>query len=121
MITASNLHDRVGILKPNVARDTFGSQAVTYVKLREVWANVKFNKGRLALEHGELWIPTTVVITMRIHPEVDEHVRLTWESKTYQITSLNKDVHEGSLTITATTVDEGTDPHDEGSGSGSGE
>ncbi len=121
MITASNLHDRVGILVPDVARDSFGSQSVTYHEARKVWANVKFNKGSRALEHGEMWLPTTIVITMRIHPEVNEYVRLTWEDKTYQITSLNKDIHEGSLTITATTIDEGTDPHEEGSGSGSGE
>lgn len=121
MITASNLHDRVGIMVPDVARDSFGSQSVTYHEARKVWANVKFSKGIRALEHGEMWLPTTIVITMRIHPEVNEYVRLTWEGKTYQITSLNKDIHEGSLTITATTIDEGTDPHEEGSGSGSGE
>lgn len=121
MITASNLHDRVGILQPTVVRGTFGSQVVTYTEIRKVWANVKFSKGNRALEHGEMWLPTTIVITMRLHPDVNEYVRLTWEGKTYQITSLNKDIHEGSLTITATTIDEGTDPHDEGSGSGSGE
>ena len=121
MITASNLHDRIAILVPNVARDGFGSQAVTYHETRRVWANVKFKKGNRALEHGEVWNPTTIIITTRIHPDIKERVRLVWEDKTYQIDSINKDIHEGSLTITATTVDEGTDPSEEGSGSGSGE
>ena len=120
MISANILQDRVGLLIPTVVRDSFGSQSATYVHTRNVKARVHFNKGKRALEHGELWNPSTVVFTTRIHKEINERVRLTWEGKTYQIDSINKDIHEGSLTITASTIDEGTDPHDEGSGSGSG-
>lgn len=120
MITASTLRYRVTIFTPATVRDKYGSQSVTFNETRTVWADVHFKKGSRALDHGELWLPNTIEVTTRLHPELTEYVRLRWDGKMYQIDSLNRDVFQGSITILATRVDEGTDPHDEGSGSGSG-
>ena len=121
MITANTLRYRIAVLKPVTVRDVFGAESVRYEFMRKVWADVKFKKGSRALEHGELWLPNTIEITTRLHKGlINEHVRLEWDGKTYQIDSINRDQFAGSLTIVATRVDEGTDPHQGGSGSGSG-
>ena len=108
MITASNLVYRVGIFQPVTVRDIYGAQAVRYQFVRNVWADVKFKKGSRALDYGEVWLPTTIVITTRLHSDINERVRLRWDDKIYQIDSLNRDHFNGSLTITATQVDKGS-------------
>lgn len=120
MITASTLQYRIGILTPVMVRDVFGAQSVRFDFLRRVWADVRFKKGRRALEHGEVWLPNTIEVTTRLHPDITEHVRIEWSGKTYQIDSLNRDPFAGSLTIVATRVDVGTEGGGSGSGSGSG-
>ncbi len=119
MITASNLIYRIGILTPVITRDEYGAQVTTYNLTRTVSADVKYNKGRRILDHGEMWLPTTIGITTRLHPDLTEHCRIRWDGKTYQIDSLNRNTFEGSITIVATKVDEGEGPEDS-SGSGNG-
>lgn len=121
MISASTLFHRIGILVPVVVRDTYGAQAVRYEFSRKVKADVRFKKGSRALEHGEVWLPNTIEITTRLHPDLTERVRLQWDGKTYQIDSLNRDPSARSITIVATRIDEGTGDEGGGSGSGSGE
>lgn len=120
MITASNLLFRIGILTPTVTRDEYGAQVTRYDLTRTVAADVKYNKGRRILEHGELWLPTTIGVTTRLHPDLTEHCRILWDGKTYQIDSLNRNHFEGSITIVASKIDEGEGPEDSGGGSGSG-
>ena len=114
MITASTLAYRVAILRPVTVRDIYGAQSVRYAYVRDVWADVKFKKGNRALDHGEVWLPTTIVITTRLHSDINERVRLRWDGKVYQIDSLNRDRINGSLTITATEVDKGSGTLDGG-------
>lgn len=121
MITASNLTYRIDILKPVVGQDRFGAQHVRYDYLRTVCADIKYNKGRRALEHGELWLPSTIAVTTRIHEDLTDRCRIRWDGKVYQIDSFNRNRFEGSITITASRVDEGEDPEGSGSGSGSGD
>lgn len=120
MITASNLLFRIGILTPTVTRDEYGAQVTSYALTRTVAADVKYNKGKRILEHGEFWMPTTIGITTRLHPDLTEHCRIVWDGKTYQIDSLNHNPFEGSITIIASKIDEGEGPEDSGGGSGSG-
>jgi head-tail adaptor len=82
MITASNLLFRIGILTPTVTRDEYGAQVTSYALTRTVAADVKYNKGKRILEHGEFWMPTTIGITTRLHPDLTEHCRIVWDGKT---------------------------------------
>ena len=120
MLTASNLKYRIGILTPAVSRDRFGAQHTRYDLTRTIYADVRYDKGKRVLEHGEMWLPSSIVITTRLHPELTDHCRIAWDGKVYQIDSFNRDTFEGSITIKASRIDEGDSPEDEGSGSGSG-
>ena len=108
MITASNLLYRIEILTPTIRRDQFGSQVTVYHVSRTVSADVKYNKGRRILEHGEMWLPTTIGITTRLHDDLTDRCRIRWDGKIYQIDSFNRNRFEGSITIIASKVDEGT-------------
>lgn len=107
MITAGKLSERVAILHPEVTREESGEQITQYKEIKEVWANVVFQRGAQALSMGEVWLNRSVVITMRNNSAITERSRLRWDNKTYIIESMNRSGHDGSITITATAVDEG--------------
>jgi len=108
MITASNLLYRIEILTPVITRDQYGAQVTAYHVARTVCADVRYNKGRRILEHGELWLPTTIGITTRLHHELTDACRIRWDGKIYQIDSFNRNPFEGSITIIASKTDDGT-------------
>lgn len=107
MISAGKLTERVGILVPSVTRSETGEQLTEYNEVCKVWANVIFQRGAQALAVGEVFLNRSVVVTMRNNRTVTDRCRLKWDGKSYVIESLNRSGHDGSITITATVVDEG--------------
>lgn len=107
MITAGKLTERVGILVPSVSRSAMGEQLTEYKEACKVWSNVVFQRGVQALNAGEVWMNRNIVVTMRNNRVVTERCRLRWDGKTYVIESLNRSRHDGSVTISASAVDEG--------------
>lgn len=107
MISAGKLSERVSILSPNVTRGESGEQLTTYENIKTVWANVIFQRGAQALVAGEVYLNRSIVVTMRDNELVTERCRLRWDGKVYVIESMNRSGHDGSITITATVMDEG--------------
>ena len=107
MITAGKLSERVAILAPHVTRAESGEQLTEYKEVKTIWANVVFQRGSQALSMGEVFLNRSVVITIRNNSVITDRCRLRWDGKTYAIESLNRSVHDGSITITATIIDEG--------------
>lgn len=109
MISAGKLSERVGILAPEVTRNDFGEQVTTYKNIKTIWANVIFQRGAQALVMGEVYLNRSITVTMRNNSMVHDRCRLQWDGKTYGIDSFNRSVHDGSLTIVATLIDEGNE------------
>lgn len=108
MISASMLTDRVSVLMPVIDRDNpFGAQSPVYNCVAELWASVKFAKGRRALDSGEVWQQNTVVVTVRWNNIIQDHSHIGWDGKEYQIDSINRDRRDGSITMTCTRIDQG--------------
>lgn len=107
MITAGKLNERVAILMPEVTRGESGEQLTEYREIKVVWANVLFQRGAQALAAGEVYMSRNVAITMRNNSLITDRCRLRWDGKVYVIESLNRSVHDGSITIAASVVDEG--------------
>lgn len=120
MITASNLTKRIDVLAPATVRSTYGAQKTTYPKVCSLWADVKFSKGARALDNGELWMQNSIVVTTRINASLTDRCRIGWDGKAYQIDSFNRDVQQGSITMTCSRIDNGDPDAEPGSGSGSG-
>ena len=106
MLIAGNLTERIDILTPQVTRGTFNEQKVEYVKAVTVWAGVAYQKGVMALSAGEVWMSRTVSVTMRNNNIINDRCRLVWDDKTYRIESFNRSKKDGSISITATVLDE---------------
>lgn len=107
MITAGKLSERVVILMPEVTRGESGEQVTDFKEVKTVWANVLFQRGAQALVAGDVYLNRSVVITMRNNSLITERCRLKWDGKTYIIESLNRSGHDGSITISASVLEEG--------------
>ena len=107
MITAGRLSERVDILMPEVSRSETGEQTIDYVNKKTIWANVVFQRGAQALVAGDVFLNRSVVVTMRDNRLITERCRLGWDGKIYSIESFNRSKKDGSITITASVVEEG--------------
>lgn len=108
MISAGTLTERVDILTPEVSRGSMNEQVVEYKKTTTVWAGVIYQRGARALSAGESWMNNSIVVTMRYMSVVTDRCRLVWDGKTYRIDSCNRSKKDGSITITASVLDEGS-------------
>lgn len=109
MLRAGSLTERVDILVPIVERGKFGDQLIDYINRKTVWAKVTFQKGAQALTAGEVWLTRSITVTMRYNDLINDRCRLMWDDKTYTIESFNRSKIDGSITIVATVMDEGSD------------
>lgn len=107
MITASILTERIQILTPSVARSAYGAQSVSYLSAGTCWARVQYSRGARALDHGEVWMQNSIVVTTRNLSYISDRCRIRWDDKLYQIDSFNRSKIDGSLTMTCTRIDEG--------------
>lgn len=62
-----------------------------------------------AITAGEVWLPNTVSILVRYTNKIHDRQRITWNDSTYRIESFNASKKDGSATIIATKIDEGTE------------
>lgn len=109
MIESGSLNDRIRFVRPLIGTSEYGGRIVTgWNPVFDCWAKVTFNKGSRAISAGEVWLPHTISILMRYTPKVNERDRVIWNEKTYMIDSLNVAKKDGSVTIIATCIDEGT-------------
>lgn len=109
MVSAGYLDQRVEILKPEyIGRSIGGQQQVTWISEGTRAAAVKYLKGARLLEMGDVWLPSTVVVTMRWTDKVNERSVLVWNGRKYRIVAPpNGTFREGLLTITADLMNEG--------------
>lgn len=107
MITAGILTERLTVYIPEITRGKYNEQAVEYVKGPTVWARVLFQRGAMALDVGEVWMSRSVVVTVRDRKDITDRCRLGWDGKMYRIESFNRSKTDGSITITASLLDEG--------------
>ena len=108
MISAGALTERVGIMVPEVSRGEMNEQVVTYRKSMTVWANVAYLKCARVLSVGEAWMNSSISVTIRYTPTVTDRCRLEWDGKIYRIDSCNRSKRDGSITIAASVLDEGS-------------
>lgn len=107
MITAGILTERLTVYTPVITKGKYNEQSVEYVEGPTVWGRVLFQRGAMALDAGEVWMSRSVVITMRDRKDISDRCRLGWDGKIYRIESFNRSRTDGSITITASLLDEG--------------
>lgn len=106
MISSGLLKYRISFLQADVDRNSFGEQIQTWNMAYTCRADVKFSKGSRAILAGEVWNPTSVVITCRRSDKINNRQRIRWEGNQYNIVSMNPDAADRSLTIIADLINE---------------
>lgn len=106
MISSGLLKDRISFLQADIDRNSFGEQIQTWKLVYSCRADVRFSKGSRAIQVGEVWNPTSVVITCRRNEKINNRQRIKWEGSLYNIVSINPDVADRSLTIVADLINE---------------
>lgn len=119
MIAAGDLRERVLLRRPSVCRNDYGEQVTQWPVVYSCRARVQFRKGSRALGEGEMWNPTTVVVTVRYSAALGPGrefwrrvpqlmalgMRLEWMGQAYHIDSLNIDRAAGTATLTCSAVE----------------
>lgn len=119
MIPAGDLRERVLFRRPSIERGDYGEQVTQWPVVYSCRARVQFRKGRRALGEGEVWNPTTVVVTVRhaasmgpgrefwrsVPQLMATGMRLEWMGQTYHIDALNVDRAAGTATLTCSAVE----------------
>lgn len=105
MISAGILTEVVTLQRKAYTRNKAGEQVQGFESFCTLRANIKFAKGSRALLQGEVWRPTTIVVTSRNVANGEDTCRLTWKNRAYLVDSANADRVNGTLTITATLED----------------
>ncbi|WP_455639768.1 phage head closure protein [Parabacteroides sp.] len=106
MISAGLLKERITFLQAETMQNDFGEQVQTWKPVYCCRADVKFSKGSRAILAGEVWNPTSVVITCRLNCRINARQRIKWAENSYTIASINPDSSDRSLTIIADLINE---------------
>lgn len=108
MISAGLLKDKIIPMKASVTRGSMGEQLEAWTEGPPIRAKVTYARGARALNVGEAWMGNSISVLIRYTRRIDDRSRFRWEGSLYQIDSFNGSYGEGSITITASKIDEGT-------------
>lgn len=106
--------ERVTVKTLAFQRNEIGEQVLTYQSIEgfssAIPAMVKFVKSMRAVEFGQMWEPTTVIVTTRYSTSLLSVRRIEWQGKKYDVDGMpNGDRIGGTITYTCTLHDDGTD------------
>jgi len=96
---AGDLRDRVGIQTATDTTAADGSSSRTWATTSERWAGLRGLTGREILTAGDLRPAFSHEITMRYDASVTSKNRLTMNSRTFEITSINYDPKREWMTL----------------------
>lgn len=104
MLASGTLKDRISFLRTEVTQNSIGEQTTSWEETLRCWASVKYQKGWRDMANGEVWMPNTIIVTIRWRDNVDERMRIRWDGQDYYISAFNRSRDAGSITITATKI-----------------
>ena len=113
-LPAGNLTERVILKALAYSRNELGEQVLTYLPIEgyesALPAQVKFVKSIRAISVGQMWEPTTIIVTTRYSARLLSARRIEWQGKKYDVDGMpNGDRIQNSITYTCNLHDDGTD------------
>lgn len=108
MISAGILTEKIIPLTATIRRGAMGEQLEDWTEGEFIRARVTYARGARALNFGEAWMANSISVLIRYTKRINDRSRFRWEGSLYQIDSFNGSYAEGSITITASKIDEGT-------------
>lgn len=86
---AGAYNKRVSILRKTIKIDKFGAHEQSFDVLTTTWANVNYISGNRTVENQEIFFTQQVVFTLRSYVDVELEDRISYNSKSYRILSIN--------------------------------
>ena len=113
-LPAGNLTERVILKALAYSRNELGEQVLSYLPIEgyesALPAQVKFIKSIRAISVGQMWEPTTIIVTTRYSARLLSARRIEWQGKKYDVDGMpNGDRIQNSITYTCILHDDGTD------------
>ena len=113
-LPAGNLTERVILKALAYTRNELGEQVLSYLPIEgyesALPAQVKFVKSIRAIAVGQMWEPTTIIVTTRYSARLLSVRRIEWQGKKYDVDGMpNGDRIQNSITYTCNLHDDGTD------------
>lgn len=113
-LPAGNLTERVILRALAYTRNELGEQVLSYLPIEgyesALPAQVKFVKSIRAISVGQMWEPTTIIVTTRYSARLLSARRIEWQGKKYDVDGMpNGDRILNSITYTCNLHDDGTD------------
>lgn len=96
------LNDRITILNRKDVVTEHGAKKGTNYEPdgAPIWANVSWLKGKKAMMEASLDALNSYLVRTAYHERLDEHSRIMWNGKTYQIDPPKKDKRENESSFT---------------------
>ena len=113
-LPAGNFTERVVLKALAYTRNELGEQVLAYQSITgysdALPAMVKFVKSFRAIAVGQMWEPTTIIVTTRFSNALLAVRRIEWQGKKYDVDGMpNGDRIQNTITYTCTLHDDGTD------------
>lgn len=113
-LPAGNLTERVILKALAYTRNELGEQVLSYLPIEgyesALPAQVKFVKSIRAISVGQMWEPTTIIVTTRYSARLLSVRRIEWQGKMYDVDGMpNGDRIQNTITYTCNLHDDGTE------------
>lgn len=113
-LPAGNFTERVILKALGYTRNELGEQVLGYTDIEgytsPLPAIVRFVKTIRAFEVGQMWEPTSIIVTTRYSQSLLSVRRIEWQGKKYDVDGMpNGDRIQNTITYTCNLHDDGTD------------
>ncbi len=85
---AGLLKETIVIQTPTTTINAVGEQVTTYVDKATIRAHHVMNRASRTNDNGDVWMPLTHTLEIRIYQDVDDYDIIVWNGKSYRILSI---------------------------------
>lgn len=103
---AGLLKYNVKIEEPIIVKDNYGSETTVWQLWKNIKADIKYNSGSRELQNSEIVYNSNVSFIIRYYNEVNEKMRIEYDSKKYRIISIEADQRLQKKTIITELINE---------------
>lgn len=100
---AGTLDSLIELWHPSVTDDVLGQPIVEWLKLVDLWANVRFMNGREFITADKETAETKVSFRIRDYP-VTQQMQIRFDGKVYEISAVLPGVRKGYIDLAAKEV-----------------
>lgn len=103
---SGSLKEKISFYRKEVKTSEYGDTKISYEKYKDTSAQVEYNTGSREVINSEITYPVTRTFHVRFYHEIEESMRILYQGKYYQITSIEPIRSRNEKIILADLVDD---------------